>query len=59
MISAKLTERPHIFSLQNICQNHFQKIEKCEKVHCGKIKILKNKAGMLENICHLLDVLLP
>jgi len=53
------SERPHIFPLQNVSQNHFHKIEKFKKIHRGKIKIFKKKDELMANICHLLAALLP
>ena len=50
---------PIFFLLQNVSKNHFHKIGKLKKIHQGKIKILKNKDELMENICHSLDVLLP
>ena len=55
----KLSERPHIFSLQNVSKNHFHKIGQFKKIHQGKIKILKNKDELMVNIRHSLDILLP
>ena len=37
----------------------FTRLESLKKIHRGKIKMLKNKDELMENIRHSLDVLLP
>ena len=59
MILVNPSERPHIFPLRNVSQNHFHKIGKFKKILPKENRNIKKKDELTENTCHSLDVLLP